>query len=660
MLFLRIRNPTISIEIKLFCLYFFKINRVVLILAYFRTNNESLMKLKISLYNRYCKCYRIIGLTIIALIPLKSDAQVLDSLKAVLKNDISISEKAKIYNKTSNIYLDIDLYKSRAYADSAIHLGKELKDYKVLSNAYVNYANAFYFEGNLDSTLYFYQKSYDEIIKTNDENEIAASMNRLGLVYEAKSNYSEATQYYYQALKIYEKTNDQLGLANIYNNLGVVNDVNGDIPKSIIYYTKALGIFKEINDIDGQANVYNNLATLYAEDNKLGKAISYIKTSIEILKKHNSKSATASAYFNASNFYDIKGDSDSARQMLDSAYLYYTFTNNSHGIANVLDQEAFYFEESANYNDAISLLHESLEIRGKVGNLNATAGTIQQLSNTYSKNGDYKLALQFFKEFKALEDSIFNINTHKAISEISIKYETSKKDQAISLLKKESEIKQFQNEFLIFLSISFGVISLLFLYSFRTKSKYLKSQKEAMKHRDALVQLEKEQQKNEKILLEKEIKTQQKINELQKNELEHSKRELATSAMQILNKNKTLSEIKTSILNLSPTKAEEKIIIEKISDKVMDNINLDEDWEQFKIHFEKVNTNFFEKLQTEYPKLTAGDLKVCAYIKINLSSKEIAQMMNISIDGINKRLYRIRKKINLPTDINLGNYLVNY
>lgn len=596
----------------------------------------------------------------IAFLPVRSYAQELDSLKTVLKKTKFPDRKADLYNKIANLYLDIDLNKTRLYADSAMFIGDEISDFKIRSNAFVNYANSFYFQGNFDSTLVYYQKSYAEIIKTEDKNEIAASLNRLGLIYEAKSNYSEAAKYYFKALKIYEDTKHKPGLANVYNNLGIINDALGNSEKAIVNYSAALDLFLEINDLDGQANAYNNLATLYADKNELSKAISYIKTAITILKRNNGKSGTATAYYNASTFFEKKGLTDSALQTLDSALVYYKFTENLQGISNVYDKKAFYLTKNQNYLDAINLLLESLVLREKVGNLNATTQTLEQLSETYEKVGNYETALLYFKKYKALQDSVFSKSTKNEISELNIKYETDKKTKAISLLEKESEIRHFENRFLFFLTIALAVISLLLLYSFRTKTKFAKSQRNFIVQREALAKLRAEKLETEKLLLEKEIKTQYEINELQKNELGHSKRELATSTLQILNKNKILSEIKDSFKIIKPNNPQEKEVITNISKKVKDNINLDEDWEQFKMHFEKVNTGFFEKLQTQYPELSDGDLKVCAYIKINLSPKEIAQIMNISIDGINKRLYRIRKKINLNSSENLSSHLAKF
>lgn len=622
------------------------------------------MNLKRNFYNIFFQNLCVFILLVIVILPFYGNTQNIDSLKFVIKKSTSKIEKAQIYNELSNLYLEINLDSSRFFVDEALVLAKELNNFNVLSNAYVNYANAFYFAGNLDSTLFYYQKSYSEIIKTADQNEIAASLNRLGLIYEAKSNYSEATKYYYQALKIYEESKHKPGLANVYNNLGIINDAFGRNEKAIIDYKSALDLFLEINDLDGQANVYNNLATLYSEIDDLEKAISYINTSIQISKNINGKSSTGAAYLNASTLYEKKGLSDSAHEMLDSALVYYQFSNNLHGIANVLDKEAAYFTESQNNQKAVDLLLQSIILREKVGSLNATSITLKQLSETFQSLGDYEKAFAYYQRYVVLKDSIFSESTNKVISELNIKYETAEKNKAISLLKKESEIKQFQNKLLFILSITFAMGTILLLYLFRTKSKLLKSQKEAIQQKEALSNLEREKQQTEKLLLEKEIKAQQEINELQKikfnNELEHSKRELATSTMQILNKNKILVDIKESIRKLKSSKNDEKDVLANISTKVNSSINLDEDWEQFKIHFEKVNTSFFEKLQNNHPKLTTGDLKVCAYVKINLSSKEIAQMMNISSHGIDKRLYRIRKKMDLSPSNSLSTYLSEY
>ncbi len=83
-----------------------------------------------------------------------------------------------------------------------------------------------------------------------------------------------------------------------------------------------------------------------------------------------------------------------------------------------------------------------------------------------------------------------------------------------------------------------------------------------------------------------------------------------------------------------------------------------DDWNQFAIYFDQVHNNFLSILKAKYSSLSSTDLKLCAYLRLNLSSKEIAQLMNISLKGVEISRYRIRKKLELATEINLHDFLI--
>ena len=83
-------------------------------------------------------------------------------------------------------------------------------------------------------------------------------------------------------------------------------------------------------------------------------------------------------------------------------------------------------------------------------------------------------------------------------------------------------------------------------------------------------------------------------------------------------------------------------------------------WEQFAIHFDEVHNRFLEKLKSTYPDLTPADLKLCAYLKMNLSSKEIAQYLHLSLKGVENGRYRLRKKLNLDSSINLSDFILSF
>ncbi len=594
------------------------------------------------------------------LFSLTAQTNIVDSLKTAATYTSDKKEIAETYNKISDQYLDIDFTIARKYADSAISIGKEIHNFKIVSDGYVNHANSYFFQCNFDSTLIYFKKSYLQIIKSGNQNEIAASLNRLGLIYEAKSDFGKASEYYYKSLKIYEKAKNKKGMADINNNLGVIYDDHGKAKESLKYYETSLALYKEINDEKGIANIYNNLASYYTFE-KPDTALMFIRKAIYILVKRNNKYDAGTAYYNASILFEKINKGDSARIYLDSALIFFEQIENKHGIANIYNQEAKLFSADNRFDEAINLLFKSLELRKEVGNLLAESETLFQISDTYKKSHDFEKALEFYETYIELRDSVINKTTQTKISELNIKYETDKKDTQINLLKKDAEIKKSHNLFLNFLIITLLLIMILLFFIIRVKTKLLKSQKTSYEQQEKVNSLLLQKQEIERDLLEKEVKNQHEINLLQKNkfdaELEHSRRELITSTMHLLNKNKILISIKDIIEEIPGNNSTDNRTHREIT-KIIDNsINLDSDWEQFKLHFESVNTGFFDELLKRYNELSQTDLRVCAYLRINLSYKEIAQMMNISLAGVHKRLYRLRKKMNLDSDINIAKFM---
>jgi DNA-binding CsgD family transcriptional regulator len=149
-------------------------------------------------------------------------------------------------------------------------------------------------------------------------------------------------------------------------------------------------------------------------------------------------------------------------------------------------------------------------------------------------------------------------------------------------------------------------------------------------------------------------------NEKLQSEVEHKNSELASSAMNLVRKKEMLSKLKEDLAdykNIPDTekagKEFQKII--RVIDKELDH---NEEWEQFAVHFDSVHTNYLKILKEKYPALTTSDLKLAAYLRLSLSSKEIAQLMNISIRGVETSRYRLRKKLELENEINLFDFLI--
>lgn len=159
---------------------------------------------------------------------------------------------------------------------------------------------------------------------------------------------------------------------------------------------------------------------------------------------------------------------------------------------------------------------------------------------------------------------------------------------------------------------------------------------------------------------------QQEINQLKNEkmelELEHKKRALVSSTLLLVQKNETLSEIKEE-LNKIKKETKNKSSqpkIDKLIHKLQQNEILDEGWEQFMLHFNELHGDFLKRIKQAYPALTPKDLKLCGYLRMNLSTKEIASLMNVSIRGVEASRYRIRKKCALESGHNLTEFLMEF
>lgn len=174
------------------------------------------------------------------------------------------------------------------------------------------------------------------------------------------------------------------------------------------------------------------------------------------------------------------------------------------------------------------------------------------------------------------------------------------------------------------------------------------------------IRFEREQQQLQ-LLHQLELeKSEKEIIQLQNeklvNEVMFKNRELADTNLHLVERSEALHKVQIELQKLYK-KSGENHDIKKTLQLLHEIEKNNSNWENFATHFDEVNNNFLNKLKSMYPKLTNNDLKVCAYLQLNLSSKEIAQMMNISVRGVEISRYRLRKKLELPSERSLIDFL---
>jgi DNA-binding CsgD family transcriptional regulator len=210
-----------------------------------------------------------------------------------------------------------------------------------------------------------------------------------------------------------------------------------------------------------------------------------------------------------------------------------------------------------------------------------------------------------------------------------------------------------------FVYIALFLLLFVLLYVFQ-KKRYKKSALELENMRKNEVaeeqrrMIEIEHQKEQELLKLKDEQT--------KSELRHLNKQLADTTMNLVVKNEFIENIKSKLKELRKRmeKAETQQFLEQLEKEINFTLRLQEDWESFEHHFDQLHGDFLSRLRNEYDDISPNEQKLCAFLRLNLSTKEIANLMNVSVRGIEIARYRLRKKLKLEKGQNLTKFILEY
>jgi len=251
------------------------------------------------------------------------------------------------------------------------------------------------------------------------------------------------------------------------------------------------------------------------------------------------------------------------------------------------------------------------------------------LSLIYANIKDYKKALYYHKKFKVLNDSIMNADNSSKITEIELKLKFENE-------QKIKEFKQQRTRFIyLFTALGlFGIIIVLVMLYGRLKINVRHSKSKAIN-----------------LYIE---------NKRLHEDIDFKNKELATNVMYLLKKNELINYISEKLLKAKVRfKSQNQSIIEGILLDLQSNIN-SEIWTEFEKRFQAVHLGFYDKLNEKFPKLTDADKKLCALLRLNLSTKEIASISHQNPNSVEVARTRLRKKLDLSNqEIGLVSFLSN-
>ena len=555
-------------------------------------------------------------------------------------------------------------------AERNVEVAESSDNKDLLSNAFFD-LGMIYFENEYFGDAYeMFNKSIDIIKKSNLPEELLSTYVKIGAIYKNKMVFDVALGFYLKALEISEDKNYSV-IGHIYTSIGGIYYDQKDFENSNKYYQKSLETFTKNNEKQHIAASYNNIGEMFRFQKKYEEALKYYFLAMEINKEFNNDFYLAINYNNIGNVFLSQKKYKKAYEKIIACQKLLIKEGNVELLAASYSSVGEYYFAIGEYKKAVENYEKTLKFnleeypKKDIIEKDAYLG----LSNSYRELGAVEKELESLKKYTELKDIVFNSEMHKAIFEVQTRYETRQKEEEIIHLhekskRDEAEKKKQRTNLIIVISL-LVVVVLLLVYSYIVKSGALKQKTLLFEQSDKLSKLEIENKEieNRRLLVEnKELEAKKLINRLKREklsaELEHKERELSTTALHVIGKNEMLSNLKNSMEKLiEDGKSDPNSVLKSLVKEIDYNINLDEDWDIFKMHFEKVHPLFFSKLKESFSGLTVDELKLCAYLRINLSSKEISRVLNITQIAINKRRNRLRKKLDLSTSDDLFDFL---
>ncbi|MEM6831247.1 MAG: helix-turn-helix transcriptional regulator [Bacteroidota bacterium] len=467
--------------------------------------------------------------------------------------------------------------------------------------------------------------------KRSKDSLIAIAKNKLRISESltGTAHYPEAYDLVWEVLTLADSIKNDTLKYNAYKRIAMLYSIFHQNDKALAYVDSMFQYFKpqRIRESIGMlytAAVINRMSERYPEANDLlDKGLS-ISDSLGFSMDKKTYLLTEKAHI-----HTLNGELEKAEQILgiisrhmspESAFasIYLSVWGDLYKTKGESKKALVYYMKSlkaiANHETRIGLKVELLE---KVSKIN------QEL-------GNYQLALEQINESKKLGDQLFGGRSQRNADLFQIKdsyrkavvdHQRIQREQQVRLLQAEKDQLYQRFTYSVILLITLVLVAILVFRSIRRKHRFER-------------QLERTRTDAQ---------------------LEVKKKELAVTALQLMEKDKLLEEVKNGLEKVQ--KEERDPLVAQIKRTIKTNST--KTWEAFEARFVQINSSFYESLKTQHPDLSPAELKLCALIKLNFSSKEMAQLLGISADSINKARYRLRKKLDLKRDENLVTYVNN-
>ena len=512
---------------------------------------------------------------------------------------------------------------AKTYYNQSIALQDQVGDERTKTNAIDGLAILEYSQGNypkalelLEETMVFYKTA------PMDSSSIASTHSFRASIYINQGKYNIALKECMAALDIYNQIDDEIRKADALGVLAYVETSLGNFEKAIVYNQEALEIYQANNDIYFSAQALNDIGNLHYYLKQYEEALEDLKKSLALSEKSKSADLKATTLGNIGKVYTDLNQIEKALENHAEALTIVRENKNRFKECEILNYIGIAHNKADQPNKAIPYFDKAIEIGKEIQSAKTLEISYYQRSLSYGQLDQSVAELSNYKDYTKIHDSILDLEKSRQIEELRTIYDLEKKEQQIVLQENEIEIldqeARISNLQRILLAIGL-LLSVIGFYAVRQKLKRSKAERKILD-----------------------------------DELAYKKKELTTHALHLAKKNEVLENLKQKAKELKKSENGSRGYQQLIQTINFDQQD-DKNWENFTQYFEQVHKNFSSLVKERYPEVTKNELRFMALLKMNMSSKEIATILNISSDGVKKARQRLRKKMNLRPEDSLEN-----
>ncbi|AKA35981.1 tetratricopeptide repeat protein [Flagellimonas lutaonensis] len=557
-----------------------------------------------------------------------------------LHKGLLLSKKINSLDNEATAYKNLGLYHKKYYNPDSVpyyfekahNLFNKLNDRKQLFATLHEWTRFENLEGNFSKAIDLSDNSIALAKQMSNGELLSDAFMRRATIYLDKAEYKKAIEELLTSLRILDTLKQKNPIREAIATVGIgrAEILLENYESSLKPLQTGLKIFKDNNHDRWQAITYMELGSAFYHLKEYDQSLENYNKSLEISERNNWLDFVAANKGNIGAVYMEGRDYQKALE-------YFLEANKISAKRGSINNQIIGFNDIASayyylkeYPKALGYYTNAISLADSIGSIDNLADALKERGDTYEKLGLAANALHDFKRFQSLRDSIFNATKAKQIEELKTKYETEKKEQQIALqkneialLEQEARINNLQR---MLLAGGLGLTLLFFgvgYYGIRQKMKRDKLEKEKV---DA--------------------------------ELAFKKKQLTTHALHLAKKNELLESLKQKAKELKE-KETSKNGYQQLIRTINFNLQDDNNWENFSRYFEEVHKDFNSNVKKKYPEVTPNELRLLALLKMNLSSKEIANILNISQEGIKKARYRLRKKLDITTEDSLQDLVLS-